>query len=312
MSNDNELTDVLRFDTIIAKGGKNMNKRAIDYALNAPTGGVSLTGGRFLRAFENNIAFLKGFDVNRMLYWFRLHAGKPAPGAPYAAGDGHFENNLHGQTAGEFLMGAGATLWWREDRALREKVRAVISELNQYREPDGFLLPVDRDTFLTREYPNYTRAWLTFGLLDAGAAGEADAYRLARGMGDAFNESEVLPYVKDLNLGFQGILANTRLYDSPVGVEKDIEIAMRYYQEDWWLDWLIRRQQRAIYMHPGNHPHSTLLTSLEGYLDLYRFTGKARYLSAVKNALSMYEEKWQHVGGGINMCENDAYYPGCN
>lgn len=312
MSNDNELTDVLRFDTIIAKGGKNMNKRAIDYALNAPTGGVSLTGGRFLRAFENNIAFLKGFDVNRMLYWFRVHAGKPAPGAPYAAGDGHFENNLHGQTAGEFLMGAGATLWWREDRALREKVRAVISELNQYREPDGFLLPVDRDTFLTREYPNYTRAWLTFGLLDAGAAGESDAYRLARGMGDAFNESEVLPYVKDLNLGFQGILANTRLYDSPVGVEKDIEIAMRYYQEDWWLDWLIRRQQRAIYMHPGNHPHSTLLTSLEGYLDLYRFTGKARYLSAVKNALSMYEEKWQHVGGGINMCENDAYYPGCN
>ena len=42
-----------------------------------------------------------------MLYWFRVHAGKPAPGAPYAAGDGHFENNLHGQTAGEFLMGAG-------------------------------------------------------------------------------------------------------------------------------------------------------------------------------------------------------------
>ena len=100
MSNDNELTDVLRFDTIIAKGGRNMNKRAIDYALNAPTGGVSLTGGRFLRAFENNIAFLKGFDVNRMLYWFRVHAGKPAPGAPYAAGDGNFENNLHGQTAG--------------------------------------------------------------------------------------------------------------------------------------------------------------------------------------------------------------------
>ena len=26
----------------------------------------------------------------------------------------------------------------------------------------------------------------------------------------------------------------------------------------------------------------------------------------------MYESKWQHVGGGINMCENDRYWPGCN
>ncbi len=26
----------------------------------------------------------------------------------------------------------------------------------------------------------------------------------------------------------------------------------------------------------------------------------------------MYEDKWQHVGGGINMCEFDTYWPGCN
>lgn len=289
-----------------------MKKYAVEYALQAPMGGVKLTGGRFQKAFENNLSFLRQFDLDRILYWFRVHAGRPAPGAPYAASTGHFENNLHGQTAGEFLMGAGTALWWQEDDQLRQMVRTLLDELKQYQEPDGFLLPIDRATFRTKEYPNYTRAWLTFGLLDAGYAGETDAFSLARGMGDHFNHCDVLPYVKDLNLGFQGILANTRLYDAPVGVREDIDTAIAYYQEDWWLEQLLWDDQRAIYDHPGNHPHSTLLTTLEAYCDLYRITGNNTYLQAVKHALRMYEESWQHVGGGIAMCENDTFYPGCN
>ena len=289
-----------------------MPKYAVEYKLNVPTGGVKLTGGRFKKAFDNNISYLKKFDLDRILYWFRVHAGRPAPNAPYAADAGHFENNLHGQTAGLFMMGAGTSLLWTEDEELRRRMQALLSELKEYQEPDGFLLPIDRETFKTKEYPNYTRAWLTFGLLDAGYAGEEDAFRLARGMGDHFNHCEVLPYVKDLNLGFQGILANTRLYDAPVGVQKDIDVAQKHYEERWWLEQVIAGDHRAIYDHPGNHPHSTLLTTLEGYCDLYRATGDEIYLKAVKSALFMYEDKWQHVGGGINMCEFDTYYPGCN
>lgn len=289
-----------------------MNETRINYSLKVPVGGVQLTGGRFMKAFDNNIAFLRKFDLDRILYWFRVNAGKPAPGAPYAASDGHFENNLHGQTAGEFLMGACTSLLWQEDETLRQMVSDLLDELKGYQQPDGYLIPVDRETFKTKEYPNYTRAWLTFGLLDAGYAGHDTGFALARGMGDHFNHCDVLPYVKDLNLGFQGILANTRLGDSPVGRAEDLDVAIKYYQEDWWLDQLIHDDHRAIYAHPGNHPHSTLLTTLEGYCDLYRFTGNQTYLNAVKHALAMYEDKWQHVGGGINMCEMDAYYPGCN
>ena len=287
-------------------------KLAVPYALSAPSRGVRLTGGRFGRAFENNLEFLRGFDPDRMLYWFRVKAGKDAPGAPYAQGGGHFENNLHGQTVGEFLMGAGCSLWWTEDARLRAMVRDLLAELKEYPEADGFLLPIDRETFKTKEYPNYTRAWLTFGLLDAAAAGEETALKLARGMGDSFNHSEVLPYVKDMNLGFQGILAQTRMYDSPAGKWEDIEVAQKHYREDWWLEQLIAGDHRAIYDHPGNHPHSTLLTTLEGYLDIYRATGEKKLLDAVRSALAMYEDKWQHVGGGIAMCEFDTYYPGCN
>lgn len=288
-----------------------MEKYSVPYCTQVPTAGVTLTGGRLGRAFDRNVDFLKGFDLDRMLYWYRVHAGKPAPGVPYAAGDGHFENNLHGQTAGEFLMGAGTTLLWREDATLRRMVCAILDELEADREPDGFLLPVSRDVFRTREYPNYTRAWVTFGLLDAGYAGEARGFALARGMTDSFYHSDVLPYVKDMNLGFQGLLASTRMYDAPCGSPEDIQVARRYYQETWWLQQLIADDQRAIYAHPGNHPHSTLLTTLEGYLDLYRVTGEALYLDAVRHALKMYENAWQHVGGGIAMCENDEFYPGC-
>lgn len=289
-----------------------MDKYAVPYRLSVPMGGVKLTGGRFERAFRNNIAFLKGFDPDRMLYWYRVHGGKDAPGVPYASGEGHFENNLKGQTVGEFLMGAGTSLLWEEDEQLRNMVRILLAELANDQEDDGFLLPISREEFATKEYPNYTRAWLTFGLLDAGYAGEKTAFRLARDMTDQFHRDPVTRYVKDLNLGFQGILADTRMYDSPVWDREDIRSAQKNYEERWWLEQLIRGDQRAIWDHPGNHPHSTLLTALEGYCDLYRATGEEIYLSAVKSALRMYEEKWQHVGGGINMCEFDTYWPGCN
>ena len=288
------------------------NKYAVPYKLNAPMSGVRLTGGRLGKMFSNNIEFLKGFDIDRMLYWYRVHKNKDAPGVPYASDGGHFENNLKGQTAGEFLSGAGTTLLWVEDEELRSTIRKLVEEIDECRDSDGFFIPIPRDEFKTREYPNYTRAWITFGMLDAGYAGEERAFKLARDMSDYFNTCDLLPYVKDMNLGFQGILANTRQYDAPDGKWEDIQVAIDHYQETWWLEQVIAGDHRAIYDHPGNHPHSTLLTTLEGYCDIYRATGNKLYLKAVKKALSMYEDKWQHVGGGINMCEFDNYWPGCN
>lgn len=276
-------------------------------------GGVRLTGGRLKEAFDNNVRFLKRFDLDRMLFWFREHAGVPAPGAPYGY-DFHFENRLKGQTAGQFLMGAGTLLLWQEDAQLRQTMDALIWEIKQYGRDDGCIIPVADEVLCTDEYPNYVRAWLTFGLLAAGYAGNRDAFGLARGLGDWFNSRDFLPTVKDLNLGFQGILANTELYRSPVGVQEDLDVAQNYYREDFWLEWLDAGDHRAIYRKPGNHPHGTLLTTLEGYLDMYRATGEEYLLRCVKKALAMYEDKWQHVGGGIVMCEGNVenYYPGCN
>ena len=202
-----------------------MSKHVIEYTAQAPVKGVRLTGGRFARAFENNIRFLKGFDVDRMLYYYRLHKSKAAPGVPYAYQSGHFEVNLKGQTAGEFLMGACTTLLWQEDERLRRMAEEVVAGIDECKGEGGMLLPITDEEWHTKEYPNYTRAWVTFGLIDAGNAGIERAFPLARGMGDYFNHCDLLPYVKDMNLGFQGILAQTRLYDSPVGVQEDVDVA---------------------------------------------------------------------------------------
>ena len=287
-------------------------KYVVPYAASAPTKGIRLTGGRLEKAFRNNIAFLRGFDTDRILYYYRVHKGKPAPGVPYCWQSGHFERNLKGQTAGEFLMGACTTLLWEEDETLRGMAEEIVKEIAACRDADGFFLPIDRNEWRTKEYPNYTRAWVTYGLLDAGYAGIGGAFDLARGMTDFFNSCDLLDTVKDMNLGFQGLLIGTRVYDSPVGKTEDIDVTVRAYEERWWLGQCIAGDHKAIYAHPGNHPHSTLLTTLEGYLDLYRVTGDETYLRAVKGALKMYEDKWQHVGGGINMCEMDTYYPGCS
>ncbi len=269
------------------------------------TGGVTLTSGRLKTAFDNNVNFLKRFDVDRLLYWFRQLDGEPSPYAPYGFDGGFFEGNLHGQTTGMFLMGAGTSLLWQEDVELRAKVDAVVEGLKHFQRPNGCILPVPEEEIFTKEYPNYVRAWLTFGLLAAGASGNSDAYEIVRKFGNWFNTTEHPIAVKDMNLGFQGILANTALYLSPVGVKEDLETAIRCYREDFWLEWIHNKDHKAIYQKPGNHPHGTLLTTLEGYLDIYRATGEEYLLECVKTALGMYEDKWQHVGGGIVMCEDD-------
>lgn len=275
------------------------------------TSGVTLTDGRLKTAFDWNIKFLKRFDVDRLLYWYRQVVGEPSPKAPYAFDKGFFEGSLHGQTAAMFLMGAGTTLLWQEDAELRLKMDAVVAGMKHYQRENGCLVPVPEEELFTKEYPNYIRAWITFGLLAAGAAGNADAYEIVRKFGDWFNTTEHPCSVKDMNLGFQGILANTALYLSPVGVKEDLETGIKCYREDFWLEWVHNKEHKAIYQKPGNHPHGTLLTTLEGYLDVYRATGEEYLLECVKTALGMYEDKWQHVGGGIVMCEDDkAQAPG--
>jgi uncharacterized protein len=267
---------------------------------------VELTGGPLLDAFENNIGYLKSLPLDSILYWFRVKAGLPAPGQPYR---GHFEDNIKGQTAGLFLMGAANSLRWKGDPALRAEVDAVVDGIERAAEPDGFFEPIPKSEFGTLEYPNYVRVWLNYGLKAAGVIGNPKALSLMRGMQDWFNGCDERPIVRHLGLAFQGVIANTTVALSEVGLPEDLQAVVDWYEEDWWLGQFLRKDPGAIYKRPT--PHGTELEAITAYLDMYRATGKAYYLNAVKAAYAMFRDSWQHAGGGIVAIENTEIEPGC-
>ena len=288
------------------------NKLKVKDKIFTPQNGVSLKEGIFKKAFDNNRTFLKTLNIDSMLYWFRVKNGRPAPGEPYR---GHFEDNIKGQTAGMYMMGAGNTLKWQEDAELRNTIDEIVNCIEECSEPDGYLMAVPKKDFGRREYPHYVRIWLNYGLTAAAFGGNNKAFKILRKWQDWFNKCDELPIIKYLELSFQGIVASTSVYMTPAGTQDDIDVSVKYYEEDWRLAQFILKERDAIHIRkqPGRepHPHGTELESFEGYLDLYRATGKHYYLNAVMGAYELYKQDWQHHGGGIVMCENIDTYPGC-
>ena len=81
-----------------------------------------------------------------MLYWFRTKPVKKPP----ASLTGHFEDNIKGQTAGLFLMGAGNTLRWIEEPELRSILNTIVDEIKDCSEPDGYLMAVPKTNLAPR------------------------------------------------------------------------------------------------------------------------------------------------------------------
>ena len=67
-------------------------------------------------------------------------------------------------------MGAGTSLLWQEDLQLRSTVRALLMSLRRISRMMVTWYRLIEKRFKQRNIPITTRAWLTFGLLDAGYA----------------------------------------------------------------------------------------------------------------------------------------------
>jgi DUF1680 family protein len=271
----------------------------------APRTGVQLAGGVFQTAMENNIAYLlNSYSVNDLLRQFRERAGTArSPENP--PGDVKFwEEDLAGSNAGRFLMAAGNTLRWMDHAELRRRLDAVVEGIARCRQSNGYIMAYPEDTIFYSERGAYTRAWLVHGLIEAGYAGNPKAFELLRGYSDWFNQCSYLPQLLRFAVqGGQGMIANTRMYFTPVGKPADIQVIQRYFQENYWMDQLAAREDRAIWQYPYDRPHCYLLTNVEAYMDLYRATGDPRYLRAVEGAWDLYHDKWENPGGSISIIE---------
>ncbi len=281
-----------------------------------PDSGVKLNGGIVKTTFDNNVQYLlKAFSVNDILYRFKERAGDAnPPGQP----QGWEATCLPGSLAGLFLMGSGGVLRWENNAELRDKMNRVIDGIDECKQPNGYIMAYKETEITNSENPNYVRSWITHGLIEASIAGNPKALPLIREHQNWFNECPYLPRVKDLHLGYQGMIANTRMYFTSRGRQRDIDVVQQYYQEDWWLDQLIENDDKAIYLRrkgnvpykgKGPFPHCYEITTFEAYLDMYRATGIRRYLYAMNNAWNMLHDKWEHVGGSWALCEYFKYPP---
>jgi DUF1680 family protein len=179
------------------------------------------------------------------------------------------------------MMGAANTLRWQEHSELQRRMDAIVDGIAECRQSDGYIMAYPEDSIMHSERAGYTRAWVTHGLLEAGYTGYPKAFELLRGYYDWFDRCQYLPkLLRGTAQGVQGMVANTRMYFSPVGRPEDIQVVQRYFQENYWLDGLARRDGTMIWQYPYDRPHNYLLTDIEAYFDLYRATGASRYKDA--------------------------------
>lgn len=287
--------------------------KPVPYAAQVPLGGVHVGDGLFKTAMQNNISYLMhSFTFDELVRQFRDRAGKPNPPGMRKPDD-FWETTLAGSNAGRFLMGAGNTLRWMDDPALRKRMNDIVDVIEECREPNGYIMAYPPDTIFVNERAAYTRSWVTHGLIEAGYGGNPKAFGLLRGYYDWFDQNPYLPeLLRRGGQGVQGMIANTRMYFTPVGKPQDIQVIQRYFQEDYWMDELAGREDRAIWQYPYDHPHNYLITSLEPYLDMYRATGSRKYLDAAQGGWDLYHNKWEHIGGSMAICEADVYPPHSN
>lgn len=287
--------------------------KPVPYKAQTPKTGVTLHGGVFEVAMQNNIEYLlNSYTTNDLLRQFYERTGKIKDFKPTGT-QVFWEEDLAGSNAGRFLMGAGNTVRWLDHPELRRRLNAVVDGIEECRQPNGYIMAYPEDAIFFSERGGYTRAWLTHGLLEAAYAGNPKALPMLRGYYDWLNEQTFLPeMMRGSTQGGQGMVANTRVGLSPVGKPADAQVIQRYYQEDGWLNGLAKREKEQVWQYPYDRPHCYLLTNLEAYLDMYLITGEPLYRDAVLGAWELYRAHWEQAGGSISIIEFERDPPDSN
>lgn len=283
--------------------------KPVTYHAETPIGGVHLGDGLFKTTMENNITYLmNSFTFDQMVRNFRVKAGIPVEPLEQRLKNMWFQI-LPGSEAARFLTGAGNTLRWIENAGLRKRMDDIVDIIDQCKEPDGYLMAFPKHTTFDHENGAYTRSWVSQGLIEAGYAGNKKAFPLLRGFYDWFDDSEYLPeLLRRVGQGTQGIIPITRTYFSPVGKPKDIHVVQQYFQENYWMEAMAKRDPNSIWRYPYDRPHNYLVTGIEPYLDLYRATGAKKYLDAALGGWDLYHDNWEHIGGSLAINEGTFLY----
>ena len=279
----------------------------------APQRGVKLNKGLLFDAFQNNRSYLKKyFTLDDLRFPFLDRIGQECPRSrPLAF---FWETDLEGSNAGRFLMGAGNTLRYCEDEELRAEMDALVETIGKCADEDGYCMGFRKEDFMILERANYTRSWLTRGLLAAYSSGNEQAGAIIRRFQDWFNNYPGRRKAAELHLSYQGMIAEMEVALSELGKEEDWQKGEALYAIPSWVAELQAGNTKTIWQRPNDGAHGYELNGILSYLELYQLSGKEKYLQAVLSAWDMFKKYWIHIGGNVAICEeHDAvfnYLPG--
>ena len=239
--------------------------KPVKYGAQAPKSGVTLNGGIFQAAMQNNIEYLlNSYSSDDLLRQFYERTGRVKSFRPTGT-QIFWEEGLAGSNAGRFLMGAGNTLRWMDHPELRRRLNVVVDGIEECRESNGYIMAYPEDKLYYSDNAGYTRVWVTIGLLDAAHSGNAKALPLLRGYYDWFNQQSFLPLMnRGVDFGSMGATGNTGVCISPVGKPADAKVVQRYFQDSAWLKGLAMHEKEQVWQYPYNRPHCYLLITIEG------------------------------------------------
>lgn len=295
---------------------------AVPLTAQTPTSGVNISSNPLLLSvMESNIDYLlSSFDLDHMLFPFRLRNGDPSPPPGSRPQVPMWDVDLQGANAGRFMMGAGNTLRWVHNPSLQRMLDELVDGVEACKDnTTGYSLAYEPAGLLHFEQGDYARSWFTQGLIEAGKSGNQQSFKLLRELYDWFNDpttNTVQPYLyAGVGNGEQGHIASTRVaLETPVGAYKDAQVASNIYRDELWLQQLINRDTAAIsryHMPRPNHPHCYEMTAFLAFFDQYRATGNQTYLRAVQGAMQLLRDNYVQLDGTSALTESypDPYEP---
>ena len=266
-------------------------------------------------------AYLRGFDLDRLMHNFRVNASLPSSAVPLGGWESP-ECGLRGHFTGHFLSACAQLAYGMQDEQLAHKARQIVDVMQECARDNGYLSAFEESVLDTLERNETHGVWAPYYTLHKIMSGLVDCVRLV-----GYEPAKVLA----LNLAlyihgrFQklsawkidNILRPTKtnptnefggigdaLYSlwEITGEEKVLELA-RLYDRPYWIDPLAAGRDVLTNLHANTH-----LPTILAAAHRYNVTGEEEYRRAVQNFYGFLRRRTFANGNSSGRAEQ--YLPG--
>lgn len=287
-----------------------------------PLSDVALATSDFTANRDRTLAYLRGVDLESLLYNFRTTVGLPTNGAKPATGWEAPDSNLRGHATGHVLKALAQAYAGTQDAQYKTKADTLVAELKKCQDKAieknfgaGYLGAYPPDQFVKLEslaqYPDIWAPYYTMHKLLAGLVasyqltGNASALDMAKALALwAHDRLSKVPrkqlqsmwnlYIAGEYGGMNEVLA--QLYE--ITNDKTFLDTAVYFDKDAVLDPTSQNQDKLGGLHANQH-----IPTITGYVHVYEGTHVDKYLSAAKNFWTMVTTDHMYANGGTGEAE---------